>query len=165
MSRIIILIGVSGAGKTTIGRQLAQELNWPFYDGDDFHPPDNIDKMRDGKPLSDDDRQQWLDDLSQLIRDLSERAQSAILACSALKQSYRQRLAKGQDVEFVYLRADPRLIQQRLRARTEHFVADDLLPSQLAVLEEPQDGLTLENNQSPSSIVAQIRKSLDLLGT
>src|SRR5919109_2303157 len=104
---VVLLMGVSGAGKTTIGQRLAKDLGWPFYDGDDFHPQANIDKMRQGIALTDDDRAAWLAALHQLIHDFTSANQSAVIACSALKQSYRDRLLRGEkDVRLVYLKGD-----------------------------------------------------------
>src|SRR5215471_14278653 len=115
---VIILMGVSGSGKTTIGQLLAQSLTWTFYDGDDFHPRENIDKMRQGIPLTDNDRDAWLRTLQQLIDTLFHQNQSAVLACSALKQTYRDRLQRHTtDVRFVYLKGDLALIRQRLANR------------------------------------------------
>ena len=164
MSKIIILMGVSGAGKTTVGKLLAGDLGWPFYDADDYHPPRNIDKMRNGQPLSDEDRVEWLAVLRQLITDLGGRSQSAVIACSALKDSYRIQLAVGPGVEFVYLEADPEVTRQRLQSRKDHYMAPDLLQSQYDTLEVPSGVLTLRNTQTPETIVAQIIQNLELPG-
>jgi len=132
-------MGVSGSGKTTIGRLLAQDLGWPFYDGDDFHPQANIDKMRQGIPLTDDDRDAWLTALRQQIETFIDNRQSAVLACSALKQAYRERLRGDRpEVRFIYLKGDYALIRQRLQGRQGHFMKADLLSSQFATLEEPK---------------------------
>src|SRR5262245_16123634 len=137
---IIILMGVSGVGKTTIGQLLARELNWQFYDGDDFHPQANIDKMKSGIPLSDNDRVVWLTALRTLLDGLLQEQRSAVLACSALKRSYRERLQSDKkNVHFVYLKGDYTLIRQRLQQRHGHFMSTDLLASQFATLEEPQE--------------------------
>ncbi len=162
MSRIIILMGVSGAGKTTVGQLLAGDLGWPFYDADDYHPPRNIDKMRNGQALSDEDRVEWLEVLQQLMKDLDGRSQSAVIACSALKDSYRKQLAIGPGVEFVYLEADPEVTRQRLLSRKDHYMAPDLLQSQYDTLEVPSGAITLQNTLSPETIVAQIIHSLEL---
>ncbi|MBM4256385.1 MAG: gluconokinase [Deltaproteobacteria bacterium] len=154
---IIILMGVSGSGKTTIGQHLAQSLGWTFYDGDDFHPQTNIDKMQQGIPLTDDDRDSWLSALQQLIARLLQNDRSAVLACSALKQIYRSRLQQHpKQVRFVYLKGDYALIRQRLMARQGHFMRADLLGSQFAALEEPHEVLTVDISQSPESIVTVI---------
>jgi gluconokinase len=155
---VIILMGVSGSGKTTIGQQLAQSLGWPFYDGDDFHPQVNIDKMRQGVPLTDDDRDSWLTALRQLIDSLLQNDQSAVLACSALKQAYRNRLQRDSEkVRLVYLKGDYDLIRQRLTNRQGHFMRADLLRSQFATLEEPQGVLTVDVSEPPEHLVATIK--------
>jgi len=160
---IIVLMGVSGSGKTTIGQLLAQNLNWPFYDGDDFHPQENIEKMRQGIPLTDDDRDSWLSALQQLIDNLLQNDRSAVLACSALKQTYRRRLQRHpENVQFVYLKGDFNLIRQRLSRRQDHFMPADLLASQFATLEEPQGMLTIDIAQSTKAIVETIKETLRL---
>ena len=159
--RIVILMGVTGSGKTTIGRLLAKECNWPFYEGDDFHPTANVEKMRRGMPLTDEDRAPWLDALNHLIRDLIARVQSAVVACSALKQAYRDRLAGNRDeVVFVYLRADYPLARARLLSRKDHFMKVDLLASQFDTLEEPEGVLTVDIAEEPDVIVGRIREAL-----
>jgi len=161
---VIILMGVSGSGKTTIGQLLAQRLSWTFYDGDDFHPSANVEKMRNGIPLTDDDRDSWLTALQQLIDTLLQQHRSAVLVCSALKHSYRVRLQRHlQDVRFVYLKGDYDLIRQRLATRQGHFMQADLLGSQFATLEEPQGVFTVDIDQSPEAIVACIREALLLV--
>jgi gluconokinase len=160
---VLILMGVSGSGKTTIGQRLAHELGWPFYDGDDFHPQANIDKMRQGAPLTDDDRASWLGALRQLIDDMLAANQSAIIACSALKQAYRDRLAgPHQDVVFVYLKGSYALIRQRLLERQGHFMRAGLLASQFETLEEPERALTVDIAQEPGVIIAQVRRMLQI---
>ncbi len=160
---VIILMGVSGSGKTTIGQLLAQSLGWTFYDGDDFHPQANIEKMRQGTPLTDDDRASWLAALQQLIDHLLQNDRSAVLACSALKQVYRRRLQRHpENVRFVYLKGDYDLIRQRLTARQRHFMRPGLLGSQFATLEEPQEVLTVDIAQSPEAIVNTITAALQL---
>jgi gluconokinase len=163
MPMIIILMGVSGVGKTTIGRLLAQDLGWPFYDGDDFHPQTNIDKMRQGIPLTDADRDAWLAALRHLIDALIQDRQSAILACSALKHTYRERLGHDRrEVRFIYLKGDYTLIQQRLQARHGHFMPADLLSSQFSTLEEPSDVPVIDVAQEPEALVQLIKSALGL---
>ena len=160
---IVILMGVSGSGKTTIGKLLAEELGWAYYEGDDYHPIANIRKMSQGMPLTDEDRGPWLSALRKLIQDLLQKTQSAIVGCSALKGWYRDRLQGGsQDVCFVYLRGSSELLRQRLRSRQGHYMQASLLASQLATLEEPADVLTVDIAQEPNLIVAQIRRALSL---
>src|SRR5262245_57331465 len=114
-------MGVSGSGKTTVGRALAAEIGWPFYDGDDFHPSANVAKMAAGVPLTDEDREPWLDRLASEMAAIDARGGSALLACSALKERYRQRLSRAGDVRFVYLRGDEQTIAPRLAARGGHY--------------------------------------------
>ncbi|MDZ7363539.1 MAG: gluconokinase [candidate division KSB1 bacterium] len=159
---IIILMGVSGAGKTVIGRLLAEALGWPFYDGDDFHPEANIKKMRSGIPLDDDDRDLWLATLRRLIEQQLQNGANAILACSALKQRYRDRLQQGrpEEIRFVYLKGEFALIQQRLQERRDHFMNPNLLQSQFETLEEPEGVLTVDVMQEPTVIVDLIKRGL-----
>lgn len=158
---IIVIMGVSGAGKTTVGRVLAHGLGWPFYDADDFHPQANRDKMQRGEPLSDADRLPWLDALHELLAGMALGSRDGVLACSALKQSYRERLAAGvPDLRFVYLRGDASLLRLRLARRSGHFMPIELLQSQLDTLEEPGDALVVDVEPSPESIAATIRQSL-----
>lgn len=160
---IIILMGVTGCGKTTIGQQLAQELNWPFYDGDDFHPRANVEKMRAGIPLTDEDRDPWLATLQNLIREKLGVNQPAIIACSALKQKYRDRLQVDPlSVRFVFLQGNFTTIAKRLAARTNHYMDPNLLASQFEALEEPRDALAVDIAQSPGAIVARIMSALQL---
>jgi gluconokinase len=160
---IVVLMGVSGSGKTTIGELLAKKLDWLFYDGDDFHPKSNIEKMKRGVPLTDKAREPWLSAISKLIHDLIEQGKSAVITCSALKQSYRDRLVENRnDVIIVYLKGSYGLIAQRLHDRKEHFFNANLLKSQFETLEEPKGGLTIDIDQELSVIVEDIRQKLGL---
>ncbi len=157
----IVVMGVAGSGKTTVGRRLADALGWPFYDGDDFHPLANVEKMARGDALTDADRAPWLDALASLIAGAD--GTSAVLACSALKGAYRKRLATGTDaVFFVYLRASVEVIRERLAARRGHFFDPDLLESQFAALEEPAEALTLDATRPPEALVAAIRAAFEV---
>ena len=162
---IVIVIGVSGAGKTTIGKLLAEELGWKFYEADDFHPRANIEKMHSGRPLTDEDRWPWLKLLrEQITRSLAAK-ENAVLACSALKHVYRERLRVSDDVKFVFLRGDYALIENQLRRRRGHFMNPALLQSQFADLEEPQpneDVLTIDLGRSPQKLVKEIKVKLKL---
>jgi len=158
---VIILMGVSGSGKSTVGRQLARMLDGVFQDGDWFHPTANIAKMRAGRPLTDEDRELWLDSLSQAIDRWLVRDCPYILACSALKQEYRQRLQWGNPrVQFIYLKGSPALIEHRLAGRENHFMPPSLLASQLATIEEPQGIPAIEIDQTPDAIAAEIIRKL-----
>jgi gluconokinase len=158
---IIILMGVSGSGKTTIGERLAQVLGWPFYDGDQFHPPTNVAKMRQGMPLTDEDRWPWLQALRTHIETWVQQGMSAVLACSALKQAYREYLIIDEaEVKLVYLKGDYDLIRDRLAQRQGHFMPPGLLASQFATLEEPKQGVVVDIVHPPETIVALIRGQL-----
>jgi gluconokinase len=160
---VVVLMGVSGSGKTTIGQLLARDLGWPFYDGDNLHPPDNVEKMRRGLALTDADRDPWLAALRELIADHLRDGRSAIVACSALKQVYRDCLRVDRDgVRFVYLKGNYALLRQRLEARQSHFAKANLLASQFEALEEPQDALTVEVGEEPEAVAGLIRRALGL---
>jgi gluconokinase len=158
---IVILMGVSGSGKTTIAERLAQALGWPFYEGDQFHPPANIAKMQQGIPLTDEDRWPWLQALRTRIETCIQQGVSAVLACSALKQAYREYLVIDEaEVKLVYLKGDYDLIHKRLAQRRGHFMPPELLASQFATLEEPEQGVAVDIGHSPETIVALIRQQL-----
>ena len=158
---IIILMGVSGSGKTTIGQRLAQALSWPFYDGDQFHPPANVARMQQGMPLTDEDRWPWLQALRARIETWVQQGVSAVLACSALKQAYREYLIIDEaEVRLVYLKGDYDLIHERLVQRQGHFMPLGLLASQFAALEEPEQGVVVDIVHPPETIVALIREHL-----
>lgn len=150
-------MGVAGSGKSTVGRLLAERLGWPFVDGDDLHPAENVEKMRRGIPLTDADRLPWLERLRELV----SRSERAVVACSALKESYRRTLEGGDPrVRFVYLRADPALLASRLEKRTGHFFARTLLDSQLAALEEPEDAIVVDASQPAEAAVQAILQGI-----
>ena len=162
---IVIIFGVSGAGKTTVGKLLARELGWGFIEADDFHPAANIEKMRNGRPLSDEDRWPWLECLREEIKRSLAAGENAVLACSALKRTYRDRLRVGGEVKFVFLSGDDALIEKQLRGRHRHFMDPDLLQSQFDDLEEPrpdENVLTVELGGMPEEIVSEIKAKLHL---
>ena len=160
---IIVLMGVSGNGKSTVGKLLAERLDWLFLDADDFHPPRNIAKMASGIPLDDDDRRPWLDRLAEVLQQHNQQRESLVLACSALKQRYRQRLApEPANIHFVHLQGDYALIRARLEQRTGHFMPATLLRSQFADLEPCPEALTINIDQPPAAIVEQIVTGLGL---
>ncbi len=157
---IIIVMGVSGVGKTTIGRALAQDLGWRFAEGDDFHSAANIAKMHAGIPLTDEDRAPWLQSLRYAITEWLADSQNVVLACSALKASYRTVLLVSPKVKFVYLRGSFELIARRLALRKGHYMNPDLLRSQFDTLEEPKGTLTIDAGQGVDQVVKEIRTAL-----
>lgn len=159
---VIVLMGVSGSGKTTTGSVLAQQLGWEFADADDYHPTANVDKMRNGIPLTDADRAPWLDALRSLIADWIKQATNVVLACSALKQAYRKKLRVDQQVRVVYLKASPELLARRLFERHSHYMKKEMLESQLATLEEPEDAVVVDADRTTEEIVHEIRTRLGL---
>jgi gluconokinase len=159
---IVIVMGVTGAGKTTVGKLLADGLGWQFADADDFHSTANKEKISHGIPLTDDDRKPWLDRLRSEIVGWIAEGKSAVLACSALKRSYREELEAGPEVRIVYLKGDADLIAKRLKARHGHFADVQILASQFADLEQPENAVTVEIIGTPAQIVAEIRQKLGL---
>ncbi|MEJ6483816.1 gluconokinase [Nostoc punctiforme UO1] len=168
---IIIVMGVSGSGKTTIGKLLADSLGWEFSDADSFHSPENVDKMRRGIPLTEADRMPWLQDLQTAIKHWLQENKNVVLACSALKDSYRQFLvsdsdrctnAKSDGIKLVYLKGSYELIQIRLQERSNHYMSEKLLNSQFDTLEEPLDTISIDVAQPPQIIVQNIRTALRL---
>jgi len=156
-------MGVTGCGKTMVGAMLAQDCGWEFYDADDFHPAENVAKMRSGVALSDKDRWPWLERLNGLLLDRERQGKSLVLACSALKQVYRDHLARGcAAARFVFLDGDIELIRARLAARQGHYMNPKLLDSQFAILERPTEALRLDIDQSPAELVQCIRQRLEL---
>jgi gluconokinase len=156
---IVVLMGVSGSGKTTIGTLLAERAGVVFADADDYHPVANKQKMAAGHPLNDEDRQPWLETLNRLMRGWFEAGTGGVLACSALKDRYRVTLAAGMpagEVDFVLLELSKEQIAERMKARHHEFMNPALLDSQLATLEIPKDALVIENDRSPEEIVQQI---------
>ena len=163
---ILIILGVSGAGKTTIGKLLAHEVGWRFIEADDFHPAANVAKMRSGRPLTDQDRWLWLERLRQEIKRSIDVGENAVLTCSALKRAYRDRLRASEDVKFVFLRGDYALVEKQLRSRRHHFMNPNLLQSQFDDLEEPEsheDVLTVQLGGTPEDIVGEIKAKLHLV--
>ncbi len=162
---VIILMGVSGVGKTTVGLALAHALGWGFFDADDFHPAANVKKMAAGHPLDAQDREPWLHALNGLIVRLVEHGEEAVLACSALTERARQLLVQGTSpaqVRFVHLTGSPELLHERLAGRTGHFMPPTLLTSQLGTLQTPSDALRVDVSGTPEQVVALIREGLGL---
>jgi gluconokinase len=155
-------MGVSGSGKTAVGTRLAEKLKYEFLDADNFHPPANIEKMKHGVPLTDEDRFPWLKNLHRELGSRLNQGKSAILACSALKETYRRIL--GEDlpqVRFVYLHVDKEVLAERLQKRAGHFFPKELLDSQLATLETPHDALVIEENRPLDEVVDAIVKAVE----
>jgi len=160
---VLILIGPMGCGKTTIGKMLAEKLGWSFYDGDDFHPGKNVEKMRAGIALTDEDRKLWLKKLHANIQHWLREKQNSVLACSALKQAYRDMLGVDQNtVRTVYLKGSYELLRKRIEERQHPYMDKNLLRSQLDTLEEPKDGLTVDISATPETIVRIIMSRLHL---
>jgi carbohydrate kinase (thermoresistant glucokinase family) len=161
MSPIVVVMGVSGVGKTTVGDILASRLHWTFVDGDDLHSPANVDKMSRGIPLTDDDRWPWLASLHELMVEHQRDHQPLVLACSALKAAYRKVLVGDLSaVRFVYLTGARKLIADRLGRRQGHYMAASLLGSQLETLEPPDDAITVEAGGSADDVVSRILPTL-----
>ena len=157
---VILLMGVTGSGKTTVGQALSESLQWQFADADNFHPASNVAKMRAGIPLDDADRAPWLAALRTQIAKWLHAGTNAVLACSALKQAYRDELVVSPGVRIVYLRGRSDLIEERLKERHGHYMDPNLLPSQFATLEEPMDALVVDVDASVPDIVRQIQKGV-----
>jgi gluconokinase len=160
-TRFFIVMGVSGCGKSSVGKALAQALGWDFYDADDFHPPANVAKMASGIPLDDSDRAPWLASLHDLISSSLKTDQPGVLACSALKEQYRQRLMHSNDgVQIVYLQGSYDLIWSRMERRADHYMKPHMLKSQFDTLEEPVNALTIDISMSVDDIVQEILKHM-----
>ncbi|HEY7097468.1 MAG TPA: gluconokinase [Terriglobales bacterium] len=159
---VILVTGVAGSGKTTVGQLLSQQLEWPFVDADDYHPKENVEKMRAGIPLTDADRAPWLASLRALIEGWVASGLNGVLACSALKQVYREKLVVGPEVRVVYLDGSREVLYQRLQSRAGHFMTSQMLESQLGTLEPPEDAITVDVDKSPQEIVSEIRDKLRL---
>jgi carbohydrate kinase (thermoresistant glucokinase family) len=159
---VLIIMGVSGCGKTTIGALLAQKLQIDFMDADHYHPPENISKMAQGIPLTDADRQQWLTALRGMIKSHLEKKRPMVLACSALRQAYRDYLSMDNplEIKFIYLQGSFDLIQERMSRRKDHYMKPMMLKSQFETLEEPLTAITVEINAEPHHIVEIILEKL-----
>ncbi len=158
---IVIVMGVSGSGKTTVGKLLAESLHWDFSDADDFHSPGNIEKMSLGIPLEDVDRIPWLLQLQTAIDTWLSEKKNVVLACSALKASYRKMLCRDQEqMKIFYLKASVQLLRERLKNRENHYMKANLLSSQLATLEEPQDAIIIDASQSVEVIVRLMKSQI-----
>ena len=160
--RFFIVMGVSGSGKTSIGKSLAQQLGWDFYDADDFHPPANVAKMAAGIPLDDSDRAPWLAALHDLIASSLKADRPGVLACSALKERYRwQLMHENEGVQIIYLKGSYDQIWSRMQGRTDHYMKPHMLKSQFETLEEPVNALTIDISMSADDIVREILKHIE----
>ncbi len=154
-------MGVSGSGKTTVGRGFAETVGWAFEEGDRWHPPANVEKMRSGRPLDDADRWPWLDALADAIGEWVAADRRTVLACSALKQAYRERLSAARpEVAFAYLKGTPELVGSRVSSRCHEYMPPTLLPSQFATLEEPSGAIVLDIQEPPAELIRQLRDTL-----
>ena len=156
MVMIIVVMGVSGSGKTTIGSRLADALGCPFLEGDSLHPAANIDRMSRGIPLTDVERAPWLAEVRARMLEAAGRGESLVVACSALREAYRRYLAEGLAVRWVHLAGPEELVRQRLRKRTGHFLKPELLASQIDTLEPPSEAIVVDISLSPEEIVQQV---------
>lgn len=161
---IVVLMGVSGSGKTTIGKLLAEQLGWTFVEADDYHPASNVEKMHRGIPLNDADRAPWLDALRRRVDEACAKGDNVVLACSALKHAYQHYLERDVPgcVHYVHLRGSEDLIRQRLAERKGHFMNPALLHSQFEILEPPSDAIQVDVTPAPEAIVADIRRKLGI---
>jgi gluconokinase len=162
---IVVVMGVCGCGKSTVGAALSASLQWPFLDADDFHPATNVAKMSAGSALTDEDRWPWLDRVAAELKTILDRGGHAVLACSALKQAYRDRLARAGDVRFVHLAGDHDTIASRLKSRQHRYMPATLLASQFATLEPPVHALAIDIREPVEAQVAAIRAGYGLAGT
>ncbi|MEO9872311.1 gluconokinase [Ekhidna sp.] len=157
---LIVVMGVSGSGKSTIGRGIAERLNLPFFEGDDYHPRNNVEKMSKGIPLNDRDRKPWLETLSGLLLDCQE-GYGAVFTCSALKESYRTLLSSSvEKVHWIFLHGPKKIIMKRMQERKGHFMKAELLDSQFSILEEPEDAIRVDLKKDPNKMINNIISQL-----
>jgi gluconokinase len=157
---VIVVLGVAGSGKTTVGTMLADALHCQYLEGDSLHSPENIDRMTRGIPLTDSDRGPWLSAIHARMRDFFDRGQDLVVGCSALNEKYRQVLARGMAIRWVYLKASPALIRSRLSDRKDHFMKVDMLESQFDALEAPSEAIVVDAGEPPTAIVDRVVSQL-----
>jgi gluconokinase len=157
MATALVLMGVSGCGKTSVGQSISEQLVWPFFEGDDFHSAENVEKMSRGIPLTDEERTHWLETLHELISEKLHGGENLILACSALKAKYRQQLRTGNEgLVFVFLKGDFDLIWERMQTREDHYMKSEMLKSQFEILEPPKNALHIDIDRPITEIVREI---------
>lgn len=159
---VLIIMGVAGSGKTSVGKLLSEKLDWQYFEGDAYHPKENVEKMSNGIPLNDKDRMPWLLKLRSIIEDSLAKGTNIILTCSALKESYRKILKVSDEVRFIYLKGGYELIEDRMMKRNDHFMKPGMLKSQFEALEEPKDALAIDIDNSCENIIDVILKNLKL---
>jgi gluconokinase len=159
---IVLMMGVAGAGKTTVGKLRAEQLGWEFVDGDSFQSAGNVERMQRGIPLSDGDRGPWLRGIHEAMVKWVGEGRNMVLACSALKRAYREQLEVGPEMKVVYLRGSREVIAERMQLRQGHFASEGLLASQFAILEEPEVGVVVDVGRAPLEMVREIRRRLKL---
>jgi gluconokinase len=150
---IFIVMGVSGSGKSTVGKAVSKKFGWRFYEGDEYHPVENVEKMKNGFPLNDDDRLPWLISLRNIIEQAIEKKENIVISCSALKEAYRKILKVNDEVRFIYLKGSYDLIRKRMEARENHFFKPDMLKSQFDTMEEPDDAVVIDISGSTQKII------------
>jgi gluconokinase len=153
---IFIIMGVSGSGKSTVGKSVSKELGWKFYEGDEYHPAENVQKMKNGSPLNDEDRLPWLLSLRKIIEDAFEKKENIIISCSALKQAYRDILKVNDEVKFIYLKGSYDLIKKRMEVRANHFFKPAMLKSQFETLEEPEAVIEIDISVATESTINEV---------
>jgi len=159
--RTVVIMGVSGSGKSTVARSVAKRLGWAFAEADVYHPPENVAKMAGGEPLTDDDRTPWLHILRNVIESSLDRGESIVLACSALKAEFRAQLLEGNDAMFVYLKGDRDLIERRMQKRRGHFMSPAMIDSQFAALEEPKEAFIVDVTQDLETIIDAVVDTIE----
>ncbi|MHB1688346.1 MAG: gluconokinase [Ignavibacteriaceae bacterium] len=153
---VLIIMGVSGSGKTTIGKLLSDKLGWRFYEGDEYHPKENIEKMKNGISLNDEDRKPWLMKLRSIIEESISKKNNIIISCSALKESYRKILQVNNEVNFVYLKGSFEMVEKRMKEREDHFMKPGMLQSQFDALDEPKNAIIVDIENSSEKITINI---------
>jgi gluconokinase len=153
---IFIVMGVSGSGKTTVGKAVSNKFGWKYYEGDEYHPAENVEKMKNWIPLNDEDRLPWLLSLRKVIEEAISKRENIVISCSALKEAYRKILKVSEEVKFIYLKGSYDLIRKRMEERIPHFFKPEMLKSQFDVLKEPQQAIEIDISKSSESIIGDL---------